>query len=155
MMVTRQSNAALLKSRLELLESRLKELETFTREAREDMTKIQKMAEETAVPPILSTYSAPLAPRPPVVCRPLPVIQTRIKIIKAKGRKVKATKFTPEILAQIPRWVEEGLNREEIASRIGCSMNSLQVSCCKRGISLWAKDRYRSFNVKYIHEEAT
>jgi hypothetical protein len=46
------------------------------------------------------------------------------------------TIFTPEVLAQIPNWVEHGLSREEIAKRIGCKLSSLQVTCCRQGISL-------------------
>jgi hypothetical protein len=44
--------------------------------------------------------------------------------------------FTPAIVAQIPIWRDKGLRAEEIAERIGCSLNTLRVRCSKLGISL-------------------
>jgi hypothetical protein len=50
-----------------------------------------------------------------------------------RGRTVK---FTPERFAQIKNLVERGLNREQIAETIGCTLGSLQVTCSRVGISL-------------------
>jgi hypothetical protein len=133
------------------MELRLKELEALTQEAKEGMALLQKQVEEVAPPLIPSTFPAPLAPRPPVVYRPALPRLPKIKVVKVK--KGKSTKFTPEVCTQITQWVDDGLSREEIADRIGCSMNSLQVSCCKRGISLWAKNRPRNQEIKVIYEE--
>jgi hypothetical protein len=50
-----------------------------------------------------------------------------------RGRTVK---FTPERFEQIKNLVERGLNREQIAETIGCTLGSLQVTCSRVGISL-------------------
>jgi len=47
-----------------------------------------------------------------------------------------APKITPEMYANIPALLAEGLDRKQIAERFGVSWNNLQVQCCKRGISL-------------------
>jgi hypothetical protein len=45
--------------------------------------------------------------------------------------------LTEDVLAQIPRWRKvEGLGPDEIAARIGCTVGTLRVVCCHRGISL-------------------
>jgi hypothetical protein len=44
--------------------------------------------------------------------------------------------FTPEALVKIGDMVEQGMNRREIASVLGCSVNSLTVRCSQLGISL-------------------
>src|SRR5262245_37303182 len=46
------------------------------------------------------------------------------------------TKFTPENIRQIINLVERGKSKEEIAEVIGVTPGTLQVSCCKMGISL-------------------
>jgi hypothetical protein len=133
------------------MDLRLKELEAFTLEAKEHMTLLRKQMEEVAVPLVPSTFSAPLVPRPPVVCRPAPLLPPKIKVARKPTKK--ATKFTEEVCNQIQLWLEDGLSREEIADKIGCSRNSLQVTCCKRGISLWAKNRPRHQQVEVVYEE--
>ena len=50
----------------------------------------------------------------------------------AKGRR----KFTPQVIEKIKEFVAEGISREEIGSRLGVTVGSLQVTCSKLGISL-------------------
>jgi hypothetical protein len=50
-----------------------------------------------------------------------------------KGRR---RKFTADNIARIKDWVAQGLSREEIANRLEVTVNSLQVTCSKLGISL-------------------
>jgi hypothetical protein len=50
-----------------------------------------------------------------------------------KGRR---RKFTSDNIARIKDWVAQGLSREEIANRLEVTVNSLQVTCSKLGISL-------------------
>jgi hypothetical protein len=52
---------------------------------------------------------------------------------KGRGRTLK---FTPDVIEQIKQWVAEGFDRHEIASRVGSSVGSLQVTCSRLGISL-------------------
>jgi hypothetical protein len=136
------------------MERRLKELEMLTQEAKENMAILRKqvdeIVDELSTP---STFSAPLTPRPPVVCRPAPVLPPKIKRVKAKIGRRKAILFTREVCAQIPVWLEDGLSRVEIAAKIGCTVNSLQASCSNRGISLWAKGRPRKQPVQVVYEE--
>lgn len=54
----------------------------------------------------------------------------------AGGPRVRTIKFTPERMDQIRNLVDRGTGREEIASIIGCTVGSLQVTCSKAGISL-------------------
>lgn len=58
---------------------------------------------------------------------------------KGRGRSVK---FTPEVLEQVRRWVAEGVNRVEIAKRVGSSVGSLQVTCSRLGIRLRRKTAF-------------
>jgi len=51
-----------------------------------------------------------------------------------KGRQ--PTKFTSDNIARIKDWVAQGVGREEIANRLEVTVNSLQVTCSKLGISL-------------------
>lgn len=46
------------------------------------------------------------------------------------------TKFTPERIAQIQNLLERGHSREQIADIVGCTLNTLAVTCSKLGISL-------------------
>jgi hypothetical protein len=45
-------------------------------------------------------------------------------------------KLTDEIFALIPGLIEQGLSKAEIAARYDVTPATLQVLCCKRGISL-------------------
>jgi hypothetical protein len=137
------------------MELRLKELEMLTQEAKENMAILRKQVDEIVELSITSTstFSAPLTPRPPVVCRPAPVLPPKIKVVRAKVGRRRAILFTREVCAQIPVWLEDGLNRVEIAAKIGCTVNSLQASCSNRGISLWAKDRPNKRKVQVVYEE--
>ena len=51
----------------------------------------------------------------------------------ARGRRVK---FTPQAIEKIKEFVAVGINRDEIANRVGVTVGSLQVTCSKLGISL-------------------
>jgi hypothetical protein len=51
--------------------------------------------------------------------------------------------YTDEALARIPAMLEQGLSREQIAAQLGGKVNSLQVVCSRKGISLWRRDRRR------------
>jgi hypothetical protein len=51
----------------------------------------------------------------------------------AKGRRVK---FTPQVIESIRKLVAQGINRHEIANRLGVTVGSLQVTCSRLGISL-------------------
>jgi hypothetical protein len=55
----------------------------------------------------------------------------------AKGRQPR--KFTPENIARIKDWVARGVGRDEIANRLEVTVNSLQVTCSRLGISLRKK----------------
>lgn len=44
--------------------------------------------------------------------------------------------FTDEVLESIPRWVDEGLSRDEIAQKIGTTVSSLVTCCSQYQISL-------------------
>jgi hypothetical protein len=154
MMATRSTGSALLKSRIDHMELRLRELERLTTEARESLARLQAQVEESPGPLPAGTFPAPPATRTVVVRRPCVMRPTKVKVVKKPTGR--ATKFTEEVCANIPLWIEQGLSREQIAARIGCTMNSLQASCSKRGISLWAKGRVRTqlVEVVYAEEEA-
>jgi len=51
-----------------------------------------------------------------------------------KGRQ--PTKFTPNNIARIKEWVAQGVCRDDIANRLEVTVNSLQVTCSKLGLSL-------------------
>jgi hypothetical protein len=53
--------------------------------------------------------------------------------LPTRGRQVK---FTPERIQQVRNLVERGKSREEIAELIGVTVDSLQVTCSRLGISL-------------------
>ena len=44
--------------------------------------------------------------------------------------------LTKDVMAAIPVLVQQGLNAEAIAARIGCTVGTLRVRCCHAGISL-------------------
>jgi hypothetical protein len=50
-----------------------------------------------------------------------------------RGRRVK---FTPQAIEKIKDLVAEGINRDEIANRLGVTVGSLQVTCSRLDISL-------------------
>jgi hypothetical protein len=54
----------------------------------------------------------------------------------ARGRK---TKFTPQAIEKIKELMAQGVSREEIASLLGVTVGSLQVTCSRLGISLRRK----------------
>jgi hypothetical protein len=45
-------------------------------------------------------------------------------------------KFTPEVIESIKKLGADGINRHEIANRLGVTVGSLQVTCSRLGISL-------------------
>jgi hypothetical protein len=47
-----------------------------------------------------------------------------------------AWKFTPENVERIKDWIAQGLGRDQIASRLGVSVGSLQATCSRLGIGL-------------------
>ena len=51
----------------------------------------------------------------------------------ARGRRVK---FSPQAIEKIKELVAQGASREEIASLLGVTVGSLQVTCSRLGISL-------------------
>jgi hypothetical protein len=53
--------------------------------------------------------------------------------ISTRGRLIK---FTPERIQQIRNLLERGKSREEIAELIGVTVDSLQVTCSRLGLSL-------------------
>jgi hypothetical protein len=58
--------------------------------------------------------------------------------------------FTPENLARIPKMVEQGMSRQEIAAALGCKLNSLITTCSINRISLrrWPRQRAEPCKVK-------
>jgi hypothetical protein len=159
MIATRTNKSALFKSRMDRLELQLKEMEATTAQMRQGFEQLKEQVQEVSNEElVLPSFLAPVAPRAPVIRRPITpqLLPPRIKIVKVKNLKRKGIKtvFTEEILAQIPRWVAEGLTRSEIAGRIGCTRASLQVTCSKKGISLWHRDRNRARNIEVIYEGA-
>src|SRR5262249_44172623 len=71
--------------------------------------------------------------------RPKIVQETKAPRANLKGADVsrgRPTKFTPERIEQIGDLVAAGKRRDEIAGLLGVTVNSLQVTCSKLGISL-------------------
>ena len=58
--------------------------------------------------------------------------------LSAEGRG-RPVKFTPEAIEKIKLLVAQGASREEIASLLGVTLGSLQVTCSRLGISLRRK----------------
>jgi len=54
----------------------------------------------------------------------------------ARGRRIK---FSPQAIEKIKELVAQGASREEIASLLGVTVGSLQVTCSRLGISLRRK----------------
>jgi hypothetical protein len=61
---------------------------------------------------------------------------TNVSPSAGRGRRVK---FTPQAIEKIKELVAQGVNREEIASLLGVTVGSLQVTCSRLGISLRRK----------------
>ena len=55
--------------------------------------------------------------------------------VQGRGRRG-ATKFTPQAIEKIKELVAQGVSRDEIANLLDVTVNSLQVTCSKLGISL-------------------
>jgi hypothetical protein len=64
------------------------------------------------------------------------VTMTNVSPSVGRGRRVK---FTPQAIEKIKELVAQGVNREEIASLLGVTVGSLQVTCSRLGISLRRK----------------
>lgn len=150
MMASRVSGSALLKSKVDRLDHRLRELEALATEMRRGLEELKAWRE----PEVRETIPAPLTPpqRPllkkQIVKAPPP---PKVKVIKRRGGN--GRKFTEEVLAQIPLWIEQGIGRQEMADRIGTTLGCLQVTCSRLGISLWPKTRPRIQQVVFIHEQ--
>jgi len=65
--------------------------------------------------------------------------------------------LTPEVLADIPALVAQGLRKADIAERLGCKESTLQVRCSIAGISLRGRKRLelRSGDRLTLSPEAT
>lgn len=155
MQATRHSNSALLKSRIDFVDSRLKELEASASSLRAELNRLNTLTT------MVSDAGPPPAPPKPLLKKQIipPPLAPKIKVISGEGT-VRPTKFTDAVCQQIKTWIEDGKTREEIAGYIGCTVGSLQVSCSKRGISLWPKSRPRLqqvivVNRREVDEEAT
>ena len=62
-----------------------------------------------------------------------------------KGKTI----LTDEKFAMIPQLMAEGLSKLQIAERFGCTVNTLQVKCSHRGISLRPLALKRNRPLKY------
>jgi hypothetical protein len=58
------------------------------------------------------------------------------KFFAAKLLMTRRAILTPQVLAGIPALVAQGLRKAEIAKRLGCREDTLQVRCSTAGISL-------------------
>jgi len=65
---------------------------------------------------------------------PTPASQQEKKRKHGGGRG--RTLFTEEVYQQIPHMMDEGMDREEIAEAIGCTVQTLIVRCCQRKIGI-------------------
>jgi hypothetical protein len=45
-------------------------------------------------------------------------------------------KFTPQVIENIKKLVAQGIERDEIAKRLGVTVRSLQVTCSRLGITV-------------------
>ena len=62
-----------------------------------------------------------------------------MKNVRPSAARAKRVKFTPEATEKIKELVAQGASREEIASLLGVTVGSLQVTCSRLGISLRRK----------------
>src|ERR1700751_2738689 len=61
----------------------------------------------------------------------------RTFLTKSPLLSLATSRLSSGVLGQIPRWMtEEGLGPIEMAARIGCTVGSLRVTCCRYRISL-------------------
>ena len=51
--------------------------------------------------------------------------------------------LTPQVLADVPAMIAQGLRKSEIAELLGCKASTLQVRCSMAGISLRGTKRIR------------
>lgn len=56
------------------------------------------------------------------------------RVAPRRGRP--SPRLTEDVLRAIPKWVEDGMTRHEIAAAIGVKVTTLQTVCSSRGISL-------------------
>jgi hypothetical protein len=60
--------------------------------------------------------------------------------------------LTPQVLAGIPALVAQGLRKADIAKRLGCKEDTLQVRCSTAGISLSGRKLRIGDPLKLSHE---
>jgi hypothetical protein len=82
-------------------------------------------------PPALGAPTAAL-----IACNPSRAMTMTNTSPSANVRRVK---FTPEAIEKIKELVSQGASREEIASLLGVTVGSLQVTCSRLGIRLRRK----------------
>jgi hypothetical protein len=51
-------------------------------------------------------------------------------------RRMRPSRITDEMYARIPALLEQGMTTADIAAMYGVTLGTLQVQCCRRGISL-------------------
>ena len=59
-----------------------------------------------------------------------------INSVTEKKRRQRRSNLTEHIMAGIPTLVQQGLNAEAIAARLGCTVGTLKVRCSQAQISL-------------------
>ena len=59
-----------------------------------------------------------------------------INSVTEKKRRQRRSNLTKHIMAGIPTLVQQGLNAEAIAARLGCNVGTLKVRCSQAQISL-------------------
>ena len=139
MIAQTQSSSALKHAKRQQIEHRIKQLNLSLIKLAAERFKLKIQMQELDKPEPLPEPEV-LAPliRPPPVVHPATGPKTG-----RKGNGGRQKIFTPEVLAQIPLWIAQGFTREEIATRLGAKVSSLQVVCCKHKISLWPQNGRR------------
>jgi hypothetical protein len=133
MIARRESSQALLKGQIDMLANRLTELETSMKTMATAMVHLKKKATLVQIqePKVMEKIIyVPTIDGPVIRTETV----TRVRKIRIPGKR--ATRYTREVLTLIPNLVEQGKSREEIAEQLGTTMNSLQATCSKVGISL-------------------
>jgi hypothetical protein len=64
-----------------------------------------------------------------------PCLDAPLQDEKGEHQMAKRT-FTASLMAEVAALIEQGLDRAEIAERLGCNIGSLRVRCSQHGISL-------------------